>query len=143
MYLRDRREGIHQAVSSEVAAIFKGKSLAQLQLLGDQIRKKLRLAATGDLDGATIDVGYWESLLQQLGAHMARTRLRERHQELLKQKLARLKQEVRPAETLRICCCLVIFCLSCFVPFLSDFCLRSSRRGFQSCSAIQFSLYAM
>lgn len=40
-----------------------------------------------------MDVGYWESLLQQLKAHMARTRLRERHQEVLRQKLFKLKQE--------------------------------------------------
>ena len=40
------------------------------------------------------DVGYWESLVQQLKAHMAKTRLRERHQEVLRQKLFKLKQEV-------------------------------------------------
>ena len=39
--------------------------------------------------------GYWESLLQQLKAHMARTRLRERHQDELRRKLFRLKQEAR------------------------------------------------
>jgi len=39
--------------------------------------------------------GYWESLLQQLKAHMARTRLRERHQEELRRKLFKLKQEAR------------------------------------------------
>ena len=42
----------------------------------------------------TLLIGYWESLLQQLKAHMARTRLRERHQENLKLKLQKLKQEV-------------------------------------------------
>jgi len=39
--------------------------------------------------------GYWESLQQQLKAHMARTRLRERHQDELRRKLFRLKQEAR------------------------------------------------
>lgn len=38
-------------------------------------------------------MGYWESLLQQLRAHMARARLRERHQDVLRQKLYKLKQE--------------------------------------------------
>jgi len=38
--------------------------------------------------------GYWESLLQQLKAHVAKTRLRERHQEVLRRKLFKLKQEV-------------------------------------------------
>lgn len=40
-------------------------------------------------------VGYWESLLQQLKAHVARTRLYERHQEQLQRKLYKLKAEVR------------------------------------------------
>ena len=38
--------------------------------------------------------GYWESLLGNLKAHMARTRLRERHQEVLRKKLFKLKAEV-------------------------------------------------
>jgi len=44
--------------------------------------------------GEGIDVNYWESLLQQLKAHIALTRLKERHQEILKQRLAKLRQEV-------------------------------------------------
>jgi hypothetical protein len=43
--------------------------------------------------GEGVDVGYWESLLSQLRAFMARARLRERHQEVLKKKLAQLKEE--------------------------------------------------
>lgn len=38
--------------------------------------------------------GYWESLLQQLNVFMAKSRLRENHQKLLKEKLATLKREV-------------------------------------------------
>ncbi|KAK3610182.1 hypothetical protein CHS0354_038818 [Potamilus streckersoni] len=83
---RDRREGINQSVSEEVATIFKGKTTKQLLLLEEQIKKKLQ-------GGEGVDVGYWESLLQQLKAHMARTRLRERHQDVLRQKLFKLKQE--------------------------------------------------
>ncbi|XP_048736311.1 splicing factor Cactin-like [Ostrea edulis] len=83
---QDRRERINESVSNEVQSIFKGKTTNQLLLLEEQIRKKLQ-------GGEGVDVGYWESLLQQLKAHMARTRLRERHQENLKQKLFKLKQE--------------------------------------------------
>ncbi|KAL3867399.1 hypothetical protein ACJMK2_044604 [Sinanodonta woodiana] len=83
---RDRREGINQSVSEEVATIFKGKTTKQLLLLEEQIKKKVH-------GGEGVDVGYWESLLQQLKAHMARTRLRERHQDVLRQKLFKLKQE--------------------------------------------------
>lgn len=83
---RDRREGVNESVSHEVASIFKGKTTSQLLLLEEQMKKKLK-------GGEGVDVGYWESLLQQLKAHMARTRLRERHQEVLRQKLFKLKQE--------------------------------------------------
>ena len=38
--------------------------------------------------------GYWESLLQQLKAYIARARLRERHQSKLRQKLDELKNQV-------------------------------------------------
>ncbi|CAF4912397.1 unnamed protein product, partial [Rotaria magnacalcarata] len=40
-----------------------------------------------------IDIAYWESLLSQLQAHMARARLRDRHQLTLKRKLQKIKQE--------------------------------------------------
>lgn len=40
-----------------------------------------------------VDVAYWESLLGHLKAHMAKARLRERHQETLRMKLAKLKSE--------------------------------------------------
>ena len=39
--------------------------------------------------------GYWESLQQQLKVHMAKTRLREMHEQQLRRKLFKLKQEVR------------------------------------------------
>ncbi|BFZ01693.1 hypothetical protein BsWGS_04732 [Bradybaena similaris] len=85
-YIGDRRDGINQAVTSEIGDIFKGKTTNQLKLLEKQIKDKLN-------GGEGIDVGYWESLLQQLKAHKARTRLRERHQEVLRQKLFKLKRE--------------------------------------------------
>lgn len=85
-FVGDRRSGINQAVVDEVQSVFRGKTLQQLELLEKTIRNKLH-------GGEGVDVGYWESLLQQLKAHMARTRLRERHQDELRRKLFRLKQE--------------------------------------------------
>ncbi|KAJ8924137.1 hypothetical protein NQ315_006921, partial [Exocentrus adspersus] len=82
-----RREGIHQAVASDVTSVFKGKTAAQLASLQKQIEAKIN----GKADG--IDIGYWESLLSQLKAHMARARLRDRHQESLRRKLQVLKAE--------------------------------------------------
>lgn len=40
--MRDRREGIHTAVSTDVEGVFQGKTLKQLSILQDQIRAKLK-----------------------------------------------------------------------------------------------------
>ncbi|XP_026320661.1 cactin [Hyposmocoma kahamanoa] len=87
------RDGVHRAVADDVTQIFKGKTGAQLEALQAQIEHKI----SGRRDG--VDVGYWESLLSQLKAHMARARLRDRHQLNLRRKLQLLKQEqgVQPA----------------------------------------------
>lgn len=83
----NRREGIHQSVATDVTQVFKGKTTAQLKSLQIQIDKKIH----GKADG--IDIGYWESLSSQLKAHMARARLRDRHQDNLRRKLQVLKAE--------------------------------------------------
>ncbi|KPJ10379.1 Uncharacterized protein C19orf29 [Papilio machaon] len=88
-----RRDGVHRAVADDVTQIFKGKTGAQLAALQTQIEQKI----SGRRDG--VDVGYWESLLSQLKAHMARARLRDRHRHNLRRKLQLLKREqgVQPA----------------------------------------------
>ncbi len=43
-------------------------------------------------------MGYWESLLSQLKAHLARARLRDRHSENLRKKLELLKAEQQGGE---------------------------------------------
>ena len=83
----ERRQGINKAVAGDVQQVFKGKSSDQLADLQIQIEKKLTQRSEG------IDVGYWESLLSQLKAHLARARLRDRHSENLRRKLALLKAE--------------------------------------------------
>ncbi|MEQ2313859.1 hypothetical protein AMECASPLE_006177 [Ameca splendens] len=83
----DRREGINTAVSTDVQSVFKGKTYSQLQALHLNIEGKIRVG------GSNLDIGYWESLLQQVRVYMARARLRERHQDVLRQKLFKLKQE--------------------------------------------------
>ena len=56
----ERREGINKAVSTDVQAVFKGKSVEQLEALQTGIEAKLQQRQEG------IDIGYWESLLSQL-----------------------------------------------------------------------------
>lgn len=82
-----RRDGIHQSVAQDVSQIFRGKTTIQLNELKSKIEYKLSCKDDG------IDIGYWESLLSQLKAHMARARLRDRHQENLQNKLELLKRE--------------------------------------------------
>lgn len=74
-------------MSTDVQCVFKGKTYSQLQALHHNIESKIR---TG---GSNLDIGYWESLLQQVRVYLARARLRERHQDVLRQKLFKLKQE--------------------------------------------------
>ncbi|KAI4809601.1 hypothetical protein KUCAC02_018475 [Chaenocephalus aceratus] len=83
----DRREGINTAVTIDVQTVFKGKTYSQLQALHLNIETKIRAG------GSNLDIGYWESLLQQVRVYLARARLRERHQDVLRQKLFKLKQE--------------------------------------------------
>ncbi|XP_022209083.2 cactin [Drosophila obscura] len=85
--LNQRRDGIHQSVVKDVADIFRGKNAKQLEEMRDRIEAKINSRADG------VDISYWESLLSQLKAHMARARLRDRHQALLREKLLLLKRE--------------------------------------------------
>lgn len=82
----DRREGMNQAVMQDVASLFRGKSTEQLVELEQSIKAKIS-NETG------IDVDYWESLLGQLKAHMARARLREQHKRILTDRLNSLKRQ--------------------------------------------------
>jgi len=75
--------------------------------------------------------GYWESLLQQLKAHMARTRLRERHQDELRRKLFRLKQEARHSLLLLNTLCLLYNVKSMFVVNLA---FKKFKRSFLCCT---------
>ena len=87
----ERREGINKAVARDVQSVFKGKTVEQLDMLQKSIEKKLRERAEG------VDIGYWESLLSQLKAHSARGRLKDKHHEKLRNKLAELKAETLEA----------------------------------------------
>jgi len=85
-HVGDRHEGINQAVLQEVTSTFRSKTSDELRKLEESIKFKIQ-NETG------IDVGYWESLLSQLKAHMARARLRDRHNKILNEKLKKLKKE--------------------------------------------------
>uniref|UniRef100_A0A0A1X0Y9 Splicing factor Cactin n=1 Tax=Zeugodacus cucurbitae TaxID=28588 RepID=A0A0A1X0Y9_ZEUCU len=89
-----RREGIHDCVARDVAEIFRKKNAKQLNELRCKIENKIKSRSDG------VDISYWESLLSQLKAHMARARLRDKHQENLRQKLNILKNKTEENENL-------------------------------------------
>lgn len=55
-------------MSTDVQTVFKGKTYGQLQALHLNIESKIRGG------GSNLDIGYWESLLQQVRVYMARAR---------------------------------------------------------------------
>ena len=57
---------------------FRGKSLASLNLLQEQVTKKISLGTK-----AGSDVAYWESLAQELKGFKAKVSLQEKHAEFL------------------------------------------------------------
>ena len=83
----ERRQGINKAVADDVQQVFSGKTWLQLEQLQANIEGKLIQRSEG------VDVSYWESLLSQLKAHLARARLRDKHKDHLRQKLQLLKAE--------------------------------------------------
>lgn len=69
----DRREGINTSVTNDVQTVFKGKTYSQLKALYLNIERKIQAG------GSNLDIGYWESLLQQVRVYMARARSVSRH----------------------------------------------------------------
>ena len=82
-----RQEGINSAVAQDVTNIFKNKTAPALVALQKNIEKKIAARQEG------VDISYWESLLSQLKAHIARARLRDRHGANLMRKLEILKAQ--------------------------------------------------
>ena len=64
----DRREGINTSVTIDVQTVFKGKTYSQLQALHLNIETKIRAG------GSNLDIGYWESLMQQVRVYMSRAK---------------------------------------------------------------------
>ena len=73
----ETREGINPAVTHDVLKVFNDKTPSQLQQLKTQIERKIASNEEG------IDIGYWETLLSRLKAHISRARLKEMHEQNL------------------------------------------------------------
>uniref|UniRef100_A0A1I7W2Q7 Splicing factor Cactin n=1 Tax=Loa loa TaxID=7209 RepID=A0A1I7W2Q7_LOALO len=91
------RESVHNSVQSDITRLFKGKTHQELALLETQIKKKIHSGEPG------IDVEFLEFTLQHLHVHMAKARVHERHQEILRGKLKRIKEEQKAEKDKREC----------------------------------------
>jgi len=74
---RKEAEGVHRSVTADVTAILEGKSYEELATLEGQIREKL--------DSGSVDVEYWEGLLKKLKIYKSKARLRQIHEQLVKE----------------------------------------------------------
>ncbi|CAF5098937.1 unnamed protein product [Rotaria sp. Silwood1] len=81
-----RRENMNSVIFQDVTETFTNKTIQQLEQLARCIRSKTE-------NEKNIDIGYWESVLSQLEVHMARTRLRNRHQLKLAGEFQKIKEE--------------------------------------------------
>ncbi|GMR36960.1 hypothetical protein PMAYCL1PPCAC_07155, partial [Pristionchus mayeri] len=84
---RLNRPTVHSSVSKDVNDIFKGKSMSELEVLENQIKKRM------EGGGAGTDLSYWSTLLDHLVTHMARKSIKEEHEAKLKEKLKRIREE--------------------------------------------------
>jgi len=69
--------GVHSSVLDELTASFSGKSSSALEATGADIQSKL------DGNDGTLDVEFWEGVLDQLQVYRAKAQIREFHQVLL------------------------------------------------------------
>lgn len=83
----ERRDGINAAVAQDVVSMFEGKTPYQLSQLQMQIEAKISAGEQGT------DISYWETLLSKLKAHMARARLKEKHEENMARRLRELQEK--------------------------------------------------
>lgn len=88
--LKDSKGGseeINSAISEDINLMFKGKSPQELEEIERGIEDKINSSQEG------IDISYWESLGSRLKSFLARARLRQRHEENLKKRSLKLREE--------------------------------------------------
>eukprot|EP01135_Chromosphaera_perkinsii_P009023 Nk52_evm41s1569 gene=Nk52_evmTU41s1569 len=83
--------GVSGAVQTDVSAVFKNKTYEQLVALQKSIKAKFNSTEA-------IDVKYWEGLLEKLKVEMATARLRNFHEEILREKMVKLRELKREEE---------------------------------------------
>lgn len=78
----------HEALRAEFSTLLRGKTIEQLNGLQESVQRKLT-------SGEPIDVEYWEQLLKELIVHKAKSKLRDMHQIVLRNRLEQLRRQQR------------------------------------------------
>eukprot|EP00039_Didymoeca_costata_P030511 m.29952 g.29952 ORF g.29952 m.29952 type:complete len:623 (+) comp8155_c0_seq1:61-1929(+) len=91
---RALESGINPKVVLKIQNILKGKSSDQLRTLKTRVKQELQKGT---------QLAYWERMQVEIGVHLAKARLRERHQDSLEKRLSSLREktideEAGPAE---------------------------------------------
>lgn len=86
----DERMGVEAAaaVESDIAALLSGKTYEQLGSLQRQIQGKLT-------SGEPVDTDYWESLLKKILVWKAKSKLKNLHEVVLRNRLEQLRKKQR------------------------------------------------
>ncbi|CEP08090.1 hypothetical protein [Parasitella parasitica] len=85
---RLRSGGIALTVNQDIDRVLSGKTVSQLSVLQDQIKRKFA-------SNEPIDVEYWENLLRELVIYKAKARLNDMHQDILAARLEQLRNKQR------------------------------------------------
>ncbi|KAI3379661.1 hypothetical protein SNEBB_005525 [Seison nebaliae] len=89
----EQQEGLGNAsISLDIRDIFMNKSLKELEKLEQSIKLKLNVNYQKKKN-EVVDVPYWESVLAQLRAFMAKSRLKMKHRQVLNKRLEKMKIE--------------------------------------------------
>jgi len=83
--------GLSDAVRDEVMEELSHKSLSELDIMEKSAQKIIDSA--NDPEGPAVDVEYWEAILKEIVFFKNRSVLQQTHEELLRRRLARLKQQ--------------------------------------------------
>jgi len=84
--------GLSKGIREDVQNLLDGKGSRQIEAIEKDIKKKIELGRGSR--GEAIDIGYWETLLQQMKIFKAKAYLGDFHKALLKKRLRQLKTQM-------------------------------------------------
>lgn len=86
--------GSHSLVVADIQKLFEGQSVSALAKMRIEVEAKLKGHASSTIDssGASFDVDYWSTVLDQLTVHLAKMELSDIHSKMLVRQLEKLER---------------------------------------------------